>query len=409
MDAGPALGLSSGLSAAGGSAEAAAGSRGIVTAVMLGGCGAGTRITPLVAEVVHISPLLFGEEGVYGGGERYVLELARAMAPMLPTRLVTFGASPRRFHDGALEVVVLRRRGRLGGNELNPISERLFGELRSARVVHVHQYETLLSNICLVAARALRTPAFVTDLGGGGHNFVRVLRLHRLVTGALAISRFSADFYPELRDRTEVIYGGVDARRFSPGGGERRAGVVFVGRLLPHKGVDVLIEAMPPDVPLHVYGRAYDSAYRAELERLARGKQVHFHEQAADEEIVAAYRSARAAVLPSVYTSRYGVEAAKPELLGLTPLEAGACGTPAVVSSAGSLPEVVEDGVTGFVVAPGDSEALGARLRELLEGGPAWEAMSAAAAERVRAEFTWERVAERCVAAYARRATRRAA
>jgi hypothetical protein len=43
------------------------------------------------ADVVHISPVMFGEDGYWGGGERYPLELARAQAELVPTRLLSFG------------------------------------------------------------------------------------------------------------------------------------------------------------------------------------------------------------------------------------------------------------------------------------------------------------------------------
>ena len=54
------------------------------------------------------------------------------------------------------------------------------------------------------------------------------------------------------RNKIHVIYGGIDTRTFVPDENIRRAGVLFAGRLLPHKGVDVLINAMDPDVPLRI-------------------------------------------------------------------------------------------------------------------------------------------------------------
>ena len=323
------------------------------------------------------------------------------MATKVPTRLVSFGKRPRTFRLDELEVVVLHPRRYLLDSPVNPISERLFAELRRGSVVHAHHYETLLTNACLLAGRAMRKPVFVTDLGGGTANLNRRLRLHRLVNGSLAISRFAAEFYPELMDRTTVISGGVDTAFYSPGDGPRERQVVFVGRLYPFKGVDVLIDAVDAETPLHVYGRPYDAEYTAELERLAAGKRVTFHTGASDEEIRDAYRRSMVAVLPSVYRSRYDpVVQEKPELLGLTLLEAMACGTPAICSAAGAMPEVVADGETGYVVPPSDPAALGERIRELLDGGPRWEAMSSAAVERVRGGYTWDRVAERCLEAY---------
>ena len=89
------------------------------------------------------------------------------------------------------------------------------------------------------------------------------------------------------------------------------------------------------------------------------------------------------------------------ELLGLAVLEAMACGTPVVASRIGGVPEIVEDGETGYLVDPGDREQLAGRIGELLEPSATWRRMSSRATEIVRERFTWRRVAERCLSAYA--------
>jgi glycosyltransferase involved in cell wall biosynthesis len=266
------------------------------------------------------------------------------------------------------------------------------------RVLHAHQYESLVTNLVVLAARATGRPAFATDLGGGGANVSRALT--PLLSGMLALSEFATSFYPELAARTRVIGGGVDVERFRSDGGPRRREVVYVGRLLPHKGIDVLIEAMPPDVPLRVCGRTLDPAYRELLGRLAHGKQVIFEESPTDAQVLDAYRRARVAVLPSVEHSPHRDVAPKSELLGLVLLEAMACGTPVVCARTGPMPEIVREGETGYVVPPNDAGALGQRIRELLDGGRRWDAMSEAGAAWVRSEHTWDRVAQRALRAY---------
>jgi len=77
-----------------------------------------------------------------------------------------------------------------------------------------------------------------------------------------------------------------------------------------------------------------------------------------------------------------------------------ACGTPVVASALGGMPEVVRHGETGFLVSPGDAGALRERVMTLLDDTRLWSQMSDAAVELVRAEFTWDRVAERCLDAY---------
>ena len=350
-------------------------------------------------EVTHVSPTFVAEGGVWGGGDRYAYELALATAAHVPTRLVTFGPRRRRMRAGPLSVQVLPLRWLVRGHDVNPLSELLLPALLDGRVLHAHQYESLLTNIVTLAARATGRPAFVTDLGGGGANVSRLLS--PLVSGMLALSEFATSFYPELANRTRVIGGGVDVERFHPDGGPRRREVVYVGRLLPHKGIDVLIEALPADVPLRVLGRTLDPAYRELLGRLSRGKEVTFVESPTDAEVLMAYRRARVAVLPSLEHSDHRPVAPKSELLGLVLLEAMACGTPVICARTGPMPEIVREGETGFVVPPKDVPALRDRIRELVDGGRRWDRLSAAGVEWVRAEHTWTRVGERCLAAYA--------
>ena len=95
-----------------------------------------------------------------------------------------------------------------------------------------------------LASRIAGRPVAVTDhgLGGGGWGGL----LPRLFDRFLVVSRFSAATLGAPPERTTVIYGGADTARYHPPsrGGERE-GVLFVGRLTPHKGVDVLIRAVP--------------------------------------------------------------------------------------------------------------------------------------------------------------------
>ena len=351
-------------------------------------------------EIVHVSPAMFGARGVWGGGERYALELARAQASRCPTRLVVFGRRTRRLRLGDLSVHVLGAGTRRDGRVSNPRPELLSAELMSARAVHVHQMESKLTELIALLGFGLRRNVFVTDHGGAGSTVMPRSMRCRLLRAHLAVSRFAAAGYPELADRTTVIYGGVDPAKFAPSRGNRESLIVFVGRLLPHKGIDMLIRALPSDARLEIYGRPYDERYAEDLRQLARGKQVRFITRASDAEIVNAYRRARVSVLPSVDRTMYGASVAKTELFGLTLVEAMACGTPAICTTAGAMSEVVVDNETGYVVPAGDPDALGDRLRALLAGGALWSRMSATAAAHVRQSFTWDHVAERSLTAY---------
>jgi alpha-maltose-1-phosphate synthase len=351
--------------------------------------------------VVHVVPAVFGPDGIVGGAERYAFELARAMSRMTATTLLSFGDRPREESRGALQLRVLGPAHYVRGQRTNPMSRRLFGALRTAAVVHCHQQHVLASSLAALYGRLIGRRVFVTDLGGGGWDVSGYVSTDRWYDGHLHISEYSRRVFGHEHDRAaRVIWGGVDADRFSPGGEGRREGVLFVGRILPHKGVDYLIEALPPDLPLTILGPASDARYLADLTRLAAGKRVTFVHEANDAALVDAYRRALCLVLPSVYRTRYGQQTTVPELLGQTLLEAMACETATVATSVASLPEVVDDGVTGFLVAPNDPAPLRARLAWLRDHPDEARRLGRAGRRRVLERFTWDAVVRRCLAAY---------
>ena len=97
---------------------------------------------------------------------------------------------------------------------------------------------------------------------------------------------------------------------------------------------------------------------------------------------------------------RYGRDVPVSELLGLVALEAMASGTPVVASRIGGLAAVVVDGETGFLVPPGNTEALGDRLAHLVSDRHLAARLGANARDLVVERFTWRACAERCLAAY---------
>jgi len=354
------------------------------------------------------SPTYFGSESVIGGGERYVHELALALSRHANVELVSFGRAGRTIEIGPRFVLRIHRACYPRGNIANPLNLLFLGDLRDADVIHCFQYSTLISNLSVVYARLAGRKVFATDLGGGGPSLSRVLRLGRYVNAFLLLSRFSARGYGEYGSKVRVIYGGVDAGRFRPSGAGKGEKVLFVGRVAPHKGVNYLIEAMPRRALLEVVGTGpADRGYYEYLLEVSRGSNVRFRNIGrpvgsleADRLLAEEYSSALVTVLPSVYRDVYGNYSPAPELLGLVLLESMACGTPVIATSVGGLPEVVEDGRTGFVVPPNDPGALREKIQYFLDNPGESVRMGAEGKRVVLERFTWERVAERCLRAY---------
>ncbi len=354
--------------------------------------------------ILHIAPAVFGRSGVVGGAERYALELARHMSDETPTTFVAFGDEPEEREMGQLRVRILAPAHYVRGQRSNPVTASLIQEIRGADVVHCHQQHVTASSMASLVCRLTRRRVFVSDLGGGGWDISSYISTDRWYHGHLHISEYSRRIFGHAdKAWAHVIYGGVDVRKFSPDAARPKNGtVLFVGRLLPHKGVDDLIAALPPDLDLEVIGRPYDNRYQEDLVKMARGKRVVFRHECDDESLVEAYRRAMCIVLPSVYRSIYGQETAVPELLGQTLLEGMACGTPAICTDVASMPEVVRDEVTGFIVPPNSPEALRRRIVWLHEHRREAAAMGEAARAHVLEKFTWPAVVRKCLDIYGR-------
>ena len=350
--------------------------------------------------VAHLVPAPFDpEDGIIGGAERYSFELARHMADHVPTELISFGPRERSATVGNLRVRVLRAHY-VRGQRTNPVSTELWRALGDATVVHCHQQHVLASSVAAFCTRLRRRRVFVTDLGGGGLDVSTYVSTDRWFHGHLHVSEYSRKVSGHERNpRARVILGGVDTSMFAPHPGDGEA-VLFVGRLLPHKGVHDLIDSLPPRVPLRIIGRAMDAEYLNLLRAHAAGKCVTFLHDVDDRGLVEEYRRAACVVLPSVYTTPDGRTTLVPELLGQTLLEAMACGRPAICTDVASMPEVVVHGDTGYIVPPGNPAALGAAIGSVLADPAAADRMGARGRARAVEHFSWSKVVERCLAAY---------
>jgi glycosyltransferase involved in cell wall biosynthesis len=236
---------------------------------------------------------------------------------------------------------------------------------------------------------------FVTDLGGGGWTPAYQVDQSRWIDAHLPLSEYAARSLPGRPRPHHVIYGGVDldVYRMRPRP-EHDGSLVFLGRILPHKGVHFLIDAAPADRTVHVIGPAADAAYLADLKRRAHGKRVEFHHGLSDADVVGFLQRAMALVHPTP-VDEHG-DAGAHELFGLALVEAMACGCPVIASNAASLPEIVQHGSNGFLVPPSDVGALGVSVGTLEN---LWIDLSPQARRAVETRFTWNLVAERCISA----------
>jgi glycosyltransferase involved in cell wall biosynthesis len=366
--------------------------------------------------VIHVVPTPFGPGGgpgparrLLGGGERYPLELARALARHIECELITFGPEAREDQDAEnplLRIRTLRSIAYLHGHPARPMPPALPAAVWNADIVHAHHMRSTPSVIAALTARLHGRRAVVTDHGLQGSDWGGLL--YGLFDRFLTVSAYSARELGAPSERTAVIHGGADPARFAPDPHAVHRGILFVGRITPHKGIDRLIEALPEGASLTIAGSEGHDAewpereYPELLRRLAARSPagITFLGPVADRDLPALYRQAAVLVLPSVECTIYGRSVRVSELLGLVLLEAMMSGTPVVASALGGIPEIVQDGTTGFLVEPGDTGELRDRLSQILRDPALAERMGRAAHELARERFTWDACAARCLTAY---------
>ena len=249
---------------------------------------------------------------------------------------------------------------------------------------------------------------------GPRHALARVLRGAEIV---IAAGGYPADEGERAAGRglpVEVVPPGVDTDRFVPLDDAERAAVrdrfgvaqestliVSVSRLVPRKGMDVLIRAAARLAPIHpelevvIGGTGRD---RARLERLVAelAAPVRLVGRVDDDDLPGLYGAADVFVMDC--RNRWlGLEQ---EGFGIVFLEAAACGIPQVAGNSGGAAEAVVDAQTGIVVDdPGSVAALADALRQLVIDPELRARMGAAARKRAEAEFSYDVLAARLRAA----------
>src|SRR5215212_375987 len=266
----------------------------------------------------------------------------------------------------------------------------------AARIHHLPLVLTVHTSLRhTLAVRDFRS-AVLKTLGGqierwGEHSAEAVLvitpRLYRLLLSDGVEER-----------RVHVIPPGVNPSLFEgpfedPFSGVGKPRVLFVGRLAPQKGVRTLVAAAglleDPSAQVLLVGDGPErKALEREAKRIGVGDRLLFEGFLAHERLPAVLAHADVLVLPSIY-----------EELGTVLLEAMQAGLPVVASKTGGIPDVIEDGVNGLLVPPGDPGALARAIDRLLAERDLARQLSEGAKERGK-DYDWEVLAERVLAVY---------
>ncbi len=230
-------------------------------------------------------------------------------------------------------------------------------------------------------------------------------RSHEVIVCSASMRQELQELYGVAAQKLHVLNNAVDRKALAEGvdGRSRRASerekvVFYVGRLVPEKGVQVLLASAPSWMNRYPQARiiiAGIGPMLATLQDQARELgiegRVEFAGFVTDQERNRLLRDADVAVFPSLY-----------EPFGIVALEAMAAGAPTVVSRTGGLAEIVEHGEDGWLVEPGDSNSLSETILQLFADPITCQQVAERGQQKVIERYSWPAIAEGTIAVYRR-------
>ncbi len=350
---------------------------------------------------------------VVGGMETVLKDICESLFDQVEFRILVANTRCRTEHEnGKAQVTRVATLGKLLSCPVAP-SFPLWATRFDADLMHVHLANPLAELSALLAPRDMPIvahfhsdvvrplPAAVRGIYGRFlHAFYR--RVNCIVVPTprhIEISKF----VPEYRHKCRVVPFGIPIARFElDEAGHKQVdqlrdgppSVLFVGRLVPYKGVEFLIRALANiKARLWIVG---SGPLEDSLRNLVREKgiadRINFLGQVSDDDLVAYYHACDAFVLPSITTQ---------EMFGLVQLEAMACRKPVISTNLPTgVPWVNQHGKTGYTVSPGNSEELAQAIRCVLASRELRQEMGEAGRARVEQQFTSMKMAEAMLQVY---------
>lgn len=371
---------------------------------------------------------------IVGGLARHVEELSQAQAEQgLEVHVVT-APHPEAPADEIAEGVHVHRvkpAAVAGPDFLTDILQLNMRLMSRAFALHqehpfdmIHAHDWLVAHAAIGLKEALGLPMAVTihaTEGGRNHGIHNPLQSYihqmewsanyeswRTIVCSEAMRQNLMRDFAVPADKLDVIPNGIKASKFEgdfdaesfrkrfadPG----QPLIMTVGRMVHEKGMSVLLEAIPALLTLHpnahvvFCGKGPElEKYRARASELGLWGNVTFTGYIDDTSLYRLYRVADAAVFPSLY-----------EPFGIVALEGMAAGLPTIVSETGGFAEIVDDGVNGLKVPPGDQGALAWALHRVLSS-PEWgRSLGAAGKAATEDQYDWARIARATEQVYLR-------
>ena len=353
---------------------------------------------------------------VAGGMERVLASLCRSTAGEIDSRVLVFNTSRETVRE-TVDGVPVTRVGTLGTAGSVPVAPAFALEISrtAADLIVLHEPNPwAMLSLALAPTRAPLAVWFHSEVVRGRlqylifyHPLARTVyrRARRIIVSSPVLADHAAALQP-YRDRIAVVPFGIDAAEWeaTPDVAARAAAiraeagarplVLFAGRMVPYKGVDVLLRALAGlDVSAVLVGAGpLLDRWKALARELGVADRVRFAGPVPHPELAALYHACDMFVLPSV---------TRAEAFGYVQLEAMACGKPVVSTRLPSgVPWVNRDGETGLTVPPGDPDALRDAIRRLAANPGLRARLGRAGRTRVAADFSMERMGRDTAALY---------
>jgi phosphatidylinositol alpha-1,6-mannosyltransferase len=352
-----------------------------------------TELTPPPGRQLHLAIPTLDFSPCVGGVQTYLFEIAQRLGTEHMVTVVTPG------DEKTTGSTSFRRREPLNTNAIG--FWRALHSLRPDRVLVGHAHPKLLLAAALAPWKGYATLAYGNDYLAAQRRWHRPLFNWLLGNSRplITITRANADRLQQLGlPEPVVVYPGTTPLRFTPAPipPPYPPTLLTVGRLVPRKGIDTVLEALPELLAdfqylrYHVVGEGPD---RPRLERMARelrvAHAVQFLGRVSEEDLPKIYQAAHIFVMPA----REVHEAASMEGFGIVYLEANASGLPVVAGCSGGAVEAVRHGETGFLVSPDDPQALAQVLKRLLADPDLRFRMGQAGRQWVVTFMNWDRTA----------------
>jgi starch synthase len=363
---------------------------------------------------------------IYGGAGVHVDYLSRSLAKIL-------GVEVRCFGKARPEPEGVRVRAYEPWDLMNDVEERRFAKALSplsvslammkepitSDVIHCHTWYTFMAGFY---GKKLYGQPLVTTIHsleplrpwkeeqlGNAYRLsswmerIGVEASDRVIAVSREMKKDILKCYDIAEEKVRVIHNGIDLdeyRYVETDIARHEYGIwedyiLFVGRMSRQKGIFHLLDtvpSLPEDVQIVLCAGAPDTeeVEREVVHEASKWPNVRLiREMVPKNKIIELYSHARVFCCPSIY-----------EPFGIINLEAMACRTPVVASGVGGITEVVVDGETGFLVAPGQSDELAHAINKLLRDEELARTMGEAGRQRVETSFSWDSIAEKTARLY---------